>query len=43
MTLIENMETLAVKTAIGYLNKNLERNLPKLMCGGIRQPHEFKL
>lgn len=31
MVLIENMETLAIKTAIGYLNKNPEKNLPKLM------------
>ena len=31
MALIENMETLAIKTAIGCLNKNPEKNLPKLM------------
>lgn len=31
MEIIESFETLAVKTALGYLERNPEKNLPKLM------------
>lgn len=31
MAIVENMETLATKTALGYLDKDPEKNLPKLV------------
>lgn len=40
MAMKENVEALAVKTALGYIHKDPEKNFPKLLGCGIRKPHE---